>query len=377
MQYRKFGNTGVKISALGFGAMRLPEYEKEGKWFVHEDESMEMIHRAFDLGVNYIDTAYGYCHGNSEYLVGKALKGYRDKVYLSTKLPTWIVKKREDYRILLEEQLKKLDVEHIDFYHFHSLNRQIWEDTVLKHDLLEDAQKAKQEGLIKHISFSFHDKPEVMKELIDAGIFESVLCQYNLLDTTNEEAIAYACLKGLGTVIMGPVGGGRLGVPSEVLLKAVNHEFKSSPEIALRFVFSNHNINCALSGMSSLRMVEENAGVASIENTLSEEDKRRINGMVEETKKLAELYCTGCNYCTPCSKGIDIPRVFSLMNYHRVYRLTDYAVDAFSKIGKEEWLGAHPSECIECGECEKKCPQNIKIREQLKETTRELSGSFF
>jgi uncharacterized protein len=373
MQYRKFGSTGVKISALGFGGMRLPEYEKNGKWVISEDKSIEMIHRAFELGVNYIDTAYGYCHGNSEYLVGKALKGYRDKVYLSTKMPTWNVKKKEDYRIFLEEQLKKLDVEYIDFYHFHGLNKQRWVDTVLRHNLIDEAQKAKQEGLIKHISFSFHDKPEVMKELIDVGIFESVLCQYNLLDRANEEAIEYALSKGLGTVIMGPVGGGRLGVPSEVLAKAVNNEIKSTPEMALRFVLSNKNVNCALSGMSSIQMVEENARVASIKDILSQEDKMRINSMVEETKKLADLYCTGCDYCMPCPKGIKISQVFSLMNYHKVYKITDYAVEAFGSIGKDEWSGTHPSECIECGECEKRCPQNIKIREQLKETIKELS----
>jgi hypothetical protein len=214
-----------------------------------------------------------------------------------------------------------------------------------------------------------------MKELIDIGIFESVLCQYNLLDRANEEAIDYASKKGLGTVIMGPVGGGRLGVPSEVISKAVNNKINSSPEIALRFVLLNPNVNCALSGMSSIYMVEENVRTASVEDALSREDKMKIDSMAEETKKLADLYCTGCDYCMPCPKGIKISGIFSLMNYHRIYGLTDYAVDAFSKIGRDEWLGTHPSECVECGECEKKCPQNIKIREQLKETIKELSKS--
>ncbi|NLC68950.1 MAG: aldo/keto reductase [Clostridiaceae bacterium] len=372
MKYRKFGNTGVIISALGFGAMRLPEYEKNGNRMVDEDKSIEIIHRAFDLGVNYIDTAYGYCGKMSEIVVGKAIKGYRNKVYVSTKSPLWDIKEKSDYRRILEEQLKKLDVDYIDFYHFHSVNKDKWENLVLKFDLLEDAQKAKEEGIIKHISFSFHDKPEVMIELIDTGIFETLLCQYNLLDRANEHAIAYAREKGLGVVIMGPVGGGRLASPSEVIRQSLGGKAGSTPEVALRFVLANPNVCCALSGMNTLEMVEENARVASIEEPLSEEDIRRINETFEENKRLAELYCTGCEYCLPCPRGIKIPRVFNIMNYHRVYGLTDYAKSQFKGIGTDENHGASPADCIECGAGEEKCPQNIKIREKLKEALAEL-----
>jgi len=367
MQYRDFGNTGVKISALGFGAMRLPEYEKDGKWFVDEDKALKIMHRAFDLGVNYVDTAYFYNHGNSEIVVGKALKNYRDKVYLSTKLPTHMVKKREDYRRLLEEQLKKLDTDYIDFYHFHGLNKSRWEEIVLRHNLVEEAEKAKAEGLIRHISFSFHDKPEVMMELADTGVFESVLCQYNLLDRTNEKAISYVRKKGLGVVVMGPVAGGRLAAPSEVFEKVLGKKAASTPEVALRFVLGNPDVCCALSGMTSVEMVEENAKVASIEEPLSAEDWDRINKMLEETRKLADLYCTGCGYCMPCPSGIDIPAVFKTFNYHRVFGLTQTAREEFKRFGRDESGPKSPAACTECGACEKKCPQNIKIREQLKE----------
>ena len=227
MQYRDFGSIGIKVSILGFGAMRLPEVETKGKYQVKEEESIEMIQRAFELGVNYIDTAYPYCHRQSELAVGKALQGWRDKVYLSSKMPTWEVKKTGDYRRFLEEQLKKLDVEYIDFYHFHDLNEDRFKNIVLKHNLLKEARKAKDEGLTKHISFSFHDKPEVMKRIIDVGIFESVLCQYNLLDRSNEEAMAYAKRKGLGVAVMGPVGGGRLAV-SDILKQAIGPDVKST-----------------------------------------------------------------------------------------------------------------------------------------------------
>ncbi|MDD5603040.1 MAG: aldo/keto reductase [Eubacteriales bacterium] len=373
MKYRKFGNTGQKISALGFGCMRLPEVEENGVWRIDEDKAIPMLHRAFELGVNYFDTAYGYCHGNSEYAVGKAIKGFRDKVMLSTKLPTWKVAARSDYRKLLEEQLKKLDTDHIDFYHFHALNKTNYRNTVLKFNLLDEAAKAKSEGLIRHISFSFHDKPEVMKEIIDSGAFESVLCQYNLLDRTNEEMISYAAAKGLGVVIMGPVGGGRLSSESELITGMAASDSKSTPEIALKFVLGNPSVSSALSGMNMMAHVEENARVASMDPGSFVQDHEQINRKSEEMKKLSELYCTGCNYCMPCPAGINIPHVFSLMNYHNVYGLTSHAKARFAKLGPESKEGHSPADCRECGICETKCPQNIKIIEKLKETMAALS----
>ena len=374
MQYRKFGNTGVQISALGFGAMRLPEVEeKDGTFRIDEEKALAAINQAFELGVNYIDTAYGYCHGNSETVVGKALKGWRDRVYLSTKMPTWMVKKTSDYRRLLEEQLKRLDVDFIDFYHFHALSRERFDDIVLKHNLLDEAQKAKDEGLIKHISFSFHDEPEALKELVDIGIFSSLLCQYNLLDRANEEAIAYAHAKGLGVVIMGPVAGGRLAASSQAVQQLLGERTVSSPELALRFVLANPGVSCALSGMTSAEMVADNVRAASVETPLTSEELHRINLALEENERLAELYCTGCDYCMPCPNDVNIPLNFRLMNYHRVYGLTEYARDEYQKIGSnEDNKGRKAEECIECGLCEDKCPQKIQIRRQLKETAAAL-----
>ncbi|NMB11249.1 MAG: 4Fe-4S dicluster domain-containing protein [Firmicutes bacterium] len=373
MQYRKFGNTGVQISALGFGAMRLPEIEEKGTFRIDEDRALLTITRAFELGVNYIDTAYGYCHGNSEIVVGKALKGWRDKVYLSTKLPVWMVKAKADYRRLLEGQLRKLDVDYIDFYHFHALDQERFETVVLKYDLLDEAQKAKDEGLIKHISFSFHDDPEVLKRLVDVGIFSSLLCQYNLLDRANEEAIAYAHAKGMGVVIMGPVAGGRLAASSRTIQELLEGRAVSTPELALRFVLANNHVSCALSGMSSVEMVEENVKTASLKTHLTDDELQKIKMALVENERLAELYCTGCDYCMPCPNDINIPLNFRLMNYHRAYGLTDYARGEYRKIGSTEQLkGRKAEECVECGICEEKCPQKIAIRKQLKETAAAL-----
>jgi Predicted oxidoreductases of the aldo/keto reductase family len=373
MQYRELGNTGVRISTLGFGAMRLPQKNIDGNTIYDTEESIRIIHKAFELGVNYIDTAPYYCDKESEVIVGKAIKGWRDKIYLSTKNPIEDAS-GDHYRDRLENSLKKLDTDYIDFYHMWGISWEAFEQKInVKDGPLSAAFKAKEEGLIKHISFSFHDEPENMIKLIDTGYFETVLCQYNMLDRSNEAGIAHAHEKGLGVMIMGPVGGGRLGEPSDVIKKMIPGGAKSSAELALRFVTANPNVTCALSGMGSMDMVEENVSVASNEQQLSNEELKAINEAMEQNKKLSELYCTGCNYCMPCPAEVNIPKNFELMNYHRVYKLTDYARAEYQNIGKFEWMkGKKADACVECGICEKKCPQKIQIRKQLKETAKTL-----
>lgn len=356
--------------------MRLPMVKnQDGSSHVDEDKAISIIHRSFELGVNYIDSAYGYCQGQSEIVMGKALKGWRDKVYVSTKVPTWHIKEKGDYRRLLEEQLKKIDLDYIDFYHFHSLNADSFENVVKKFNLFEDAIKAKEEGLIRHISFSFHDKPEVLKRLIDVGIFETLLCQYNLLDRSNEEAMEYARSKGLGVLVMGPVGGGRLSSPSEILEDILKGKVRSTAEMALRFVLANPNVSCALSGMNTMDMVQENAGVASIEEPLTQEELERIHEILEQNRRLSDLYCTGCNYCMPCPNGVDIPLNFTLMNYYQVYGLKELAKNRYTSLGaKEETKGKRAEECIECGACETKCPQKIPIPKKLRDVAEVLGN---
>ncbi len=360
MQYRDFGNTGVRVSALGFGAMRLPR---------DENEAIKVIRRALDLGVNYVDTAPYYMDSTSEITVGKAIKGYRDRLYLSTKNPIEDAS-GENWRKRLENSLRKLDVDYIDFYHMWGINWKLYQEKIdVPGGPLEAAYRAKEAGLIRHISFSFHDEPENMVKLVDTGHFESVLCQYNLLDRRNEPSIEYARKKGLGVAIMGPVGGGRLGAPSEVIQKLISGGVKSSAEMALRFVLSNPYVSVALSGMGNIQMVEENVATASRTEHLSQEERRRIAEIMEENRRLADLYCTGCNYCMPCPNGVNIPENFRYMNYYRVYGLKDYAREAYSRLGRPDNYikGEKADACLECGECETKCPQKLHIIDQLKE----------
>jgi hypothetical protein len=312
-----------------------------------------------------------YCGNVSEVVVGKALKGWRDKILLSTKLPTGNVKVRDDFRRILDTQLKKLDTPCIDFYHFHGLNRKQWLETVLPMKLDDEMTRAKSEGLIRHISFSFHDKPEAMATIVDSGFFESVLCQYNLLDRANEEAIAHARSKGLGVVIMGPVGGGRLAMPMEYL--NTGGPTARTPHLALRFVLSNPNVSCALSGMSTMEQVAENTATASDAHPLSSEEINRIDSAFEARRKLADIYCTGCGYCMPCPHEVNIPVCFEALINHKVYGFTEHAMRQYRAIG-DKWLkGKRADACVQCGECEAKCPQKIPIRKKLKETVAELN----
>lgn len=367
MQYRVLGNTGVKISSLGFGCMRFPEFEKNGEWHIDEEKTIPMLRRAYELGINYFDTAYYYCHENSPAVLGKALKGIRDKVYLTNKFPLWAeFTKQSDYRRFLEICLKRLDTNYIDFYHFWSLNKSTFDEKIIGMDLLKEAQKAKEEGLIKHISFSFHDNPENMKYIIDKGeIFETVLCQYNLLDRSNEDAIKYASSKGLGVIAMGPVAGGKLAAPAEFAEKILGKS-KETYELALRFVLGNPNITCALSGMSDIDMLEKNVKVCSDENPMSEDERDRIVIVMEELKKLSDLYCTGCGYCQPCPAKINIPKIFNIFNNHNVYGLSESAKNDYIWYKQTGSEGTMPSECTDCGLCESKCPQKLEIRKHLK-----------
>ena len=369
MQYTEFGRTGIQVSRVGFGCMRFPSREVDGKKVFDEEESIRMMHRAMELGVNYFDTAPGYCEKQSEIIVGKALKGRRDKVYLSTKYPSEEAS-GDDLERKLETSLKKLDTDYIDFYHMWGISLKTFVERLDTPDgPMARARKLRDAGVIRHISFSFHDAPENMIEIIrrGEGVFASVLCQYNLLDRANEDAIAYAHEQGLGVTIMGPVGGGRLGAPSKVIQDLLPGKVQSSAEMALRFVMNNRNVNIALSGMSSMDMVEENAAVASNMEPLTQEEEARIAASLEENRRLADLYCTGCNYCMPCPKGINIPEIFKMMNYHRVYGLTKFARDNYARIGKDPWLNfQNAAACVQCGACEKKCPQHLHIREQLR-----------
>ena len=363
MQCRRRGNTGFEISALGFGAMRLPVAEEKK---VDRPAAIRAIQRAFELGVNYVDSAFGYHYGESEEVIGEALKGeWRGKVRIATKNP-YKGPSGEEWNGNLDTQLRRLGVDHIHYYLMHGLAWQEYSEGVTAPGgPLEMAHRAREQGKIGRLCLSCHDTPENMIRLIDTGEFATITLQYNLLDRANEPVIEHAVRKGVGVVVMGPVGGGRLVPPSERVRAMIPGGARSTPEVALRFVLSNPGVSAAISGMGSVEQVEENAATCSREEPLSAEEKAHVLRALEETRKLADLYCTGCNYCMPCPNEVNIPRAFSLMNLHRVYGLTASARRGYA------WKRT-AEKCVECGECEPKCPQKIPIIERLKEVAEAL-----
>lgn len=381
MQYRPFGKTGAQVSVLGFGAMRLPQREDKK---VDLDASVPLLRRGIDLGINYIDTAHVYIEGTSEVAVGEAIKPYdRQKLYLATKIPVHDVESASgsEWRKKLETSLRRFDTPYIDFILFHGLRWSEFEQAVsLPGMALEAAHKAQAEGLVRHICFSSHDSVENIIRLIQTGEFAGMLVQYNYLDRHNEPAIAEAAKQGMGVAIMGPVAGGRLALPQGVVVDEEGMLEMKAPELALRFVWNNPGVSTALSGMNTMEQVEENCAAASRAGSLDDKEHTHVQRLFEKNQKLADLYCTGCSYCMPCPNDIHIPENFRYMNWYRVWGMEEQAKAAYAKLtGETVWTpwagpikGLKAEECLQCGECEPKCPQNIHIIDQLVEVAQAL-----
>ncbi|MBR2642191.1 MAG: aldo/keto reductase [Lentisphaeria bacterium] len=375
MQYCDFGKTGVKISRLGFGTMRLPINDDPALKDRTDDleEAANLVAAGVDAGITYVDAAWGYCGGRCEKAVGMGLAQdrRRDQIVLSTKLPTWLVQEPDDFFRFLDQQLERLQTDHIDFYHLHALNQDRWDNIVRKFKLIDLAEKALDQKMIRHLSFSFHDTPALMKEIIDTDAFSSVLCQYNLLDRTLVEGFEYAHKKGLGVCIMGPVGGGRLAF-KEGVFENVSSRW-TTPELALKFVLSNPAVSCALSGMGNMEMLADNVRVASDPDPLTPEELAAVEELEAKLNELKTVYCTGCAYCQPCPKEVRIPDIMTSLIYDKVYGMPDAGKLCYSQIGDRFHPGTAADACSQCGLCEKKCPQKLPIRELLKDAHRRFA----
>jgi len=290
MHNRTLGKTGIDVSILGFGVLRLPV---KGRGKIDVEESIKIIRKSIDNGINFVDTAYNYHNGKSEIILGQVLKdGYREKVTLMSKNPLWEVKKTEDFDRLLDEQLAKLEVDYLDIYLFHNINKKRYKEVIQEFNLFDKMKEAKKKGKIKHIGFSSHDKPKNIKKLIDENEFEVMLVQYNFVDPINEEVIQYAHEKGLGVILMGPCGGGRLtNEPTEEMKQWLSKGKTNFSDLAFKFVWSNPNVDIALSGMSSEQMVDENIALASSDNyQLNTEEKERLLKVAQKYQETYDLY---------------------------------------------------------------------------------------
>jgi predicted aldo/keto reductase-like oxidoreductase len=316
--------------------------------------------------------------------VGKAIKGYeREKLTIVTKIGVNEDASGTFWRERFELSLKRLDTPYIDILLFHGLRWNPFESAVTKPGAaLEMARKAQAEGLIHHLGFSSHDSVEGITQLIDTGEFESMLVQYNYLDRHNEPVIDHAYTAGMGVAVMGPVAGGRLAMPQGLIVDTDGQLEMKTPEVALRFVWNNPHVHVALSGMSSLEQVVENTTSASIVGSLNDRESHLVQQLMEKQLQLADLYCTGCGYCMPCPNDINIPENFRYMNWFRVWGMEKEAREAYEKLSLEgfwaPWAsggkitGLKAEDCLQCGECLPKCPQNIDIVTQLEETAAAL-----
>jgi predicted aldo/keto reductase-like oxidoreductase len=367
MQYRKFGNQDFEVSALGFGAMRFPTTNGDSA-NIDEAEAVKMLRYAIDRGVNYVDTAYPYHEGQSEVVVGQALKnGYREKVKLVTKMPCWLVESPADFDKYLNEQLERLQTDHIDFYLLHALFTNRWEQ-MQNLNVLEWSEKAVADGRIGALGFSFHDSLPLFKEIVDA--YEGWgLCQiqYNFMNEdvqAGTEGLEYAAQKGLPVVIMEPLLGGIIANPPAQVQEIWDNAQQKPVDVALRWLWNKPGVSVVLSGMSNMEQVEQNlvsAEVAGI-GTLTANELDAVKRVQEIYKSFSQIACTKCGYCMPCPNGLDIPRNFELYNEGVIYDSLDLSQALYT------WH-MRPSEradaCIACGDCEVECPQKINISEWM------------
>ncbi len=378
MLYRTFGKTGERVSSLGFGCMRLPIIAKDSTK-IDEKEAVKMVRYAIDQGLNYIDTAYPY-HGNgskdggsSELFVAKCLKdGYRQRVKLATKLPSWLINSREDMDYYLNRQLERLETESIDFYLVHAINQEYW-DNLTALGIFEFLDQAIADGRIKYAGFSFHDRLELFKTVVDAYDWSFCQVQLNYIDEgyqAGREGMEYAANKGLGIVIMEPLRGGNLvnNIPEEVVQLFEGATTKHTPaQWAFRWLYNDPQVHVVLSGMSTMQQTIENvdtAGTASV-GCMNEEEIEIMNRVKKIFRDRIQVDCTACEYCLPCPVGVNIPWNFSRYNE---YHLFDSSVIKERNIRQYQEVDEKQKavSCIECGACESHCPQNIRIREELK-----------
>ena len=383
MLYRKMPKNGDELSILGFGLMRLP-VTQDGK--IDEPRAIRQIRDAIDRGVNYLDTAWPYHAGESENVLGRAMAdGYRDKAKIATKLPSWMIKSRADMDSYLNAQLEKLQTDRIDYYLLHALAGDPW-DHLESLGVTDFLDKAKADGRIVNAGFSFHGMLADFKRIVDGYPWEFCQIQYNYLDEENQagtEGLKYAAAKGLGVVVMEPLRGGNLGLPAppaEVGAIWKSAAVKRTPVAwALRWVWNHPEVTVVLSGMNDEAHIEENLAIASMAfpNSLTEDELRLVAAASRKYKTLMKVGCTGCGYCMPCPSDVAIPACFEVYNKMHMFGNAQEGkfMYAIRMSGILSGTSGYASQCIQCGECLEKCPQQIEIPDVLGKVAEELEDA--
>ena len=378
MQYRIIKKNGDEISSLGFGAMRLPL--KNGK--IDRIKARQLIFNAIDNGVNFIDTAYLY--GDSEKFLGEILQGeYKDKVKICTKLPSIHVRKYEDMENFLDEQLERLQRDCIDYYLIHSVDLKTV-NRLLKRGLIDFLKKAKREGKIKHVGFSYHGVKEEFDILIDGYDWDVVMVQYNYFDENVQasvEGIEYAASKGMGIFVMEPLKGGILAgkMPKEAeeIFKKADPN-KTTAQWALQWVLNNRNVSCVLSGMNSMEQIDDNLAIANATTPMSMtfEELETVELVKRVMKNLLRINCSTCGYCMPCPQGVNIPECIKTYNEKYLFDhkglINQSFLDYYQLVGGIMGGAANAGLCNGCGKCLRKCPQKLDIISELEKVKKEF-----
>lgn len=369
MEKRSWGKTEIKTSLLGFGCMRLKTIDGR----IYEEKGMEIIDKAYKNGVNYFDTAYPYTNKLNESFVGKALKRYeRSSFYLASKFSLFCFNTKEEALKSIDIQLSNLQTEYIDFYLVHALNRNSYAK-FKEWNMMETILKWKEEGKIRHIGFSFHDSYEVFEEILNDFDWEFVQIQLNYMDVDIQQGLkGYKLLeeKGIPCVVMEPIKGGRLSeFNAEISKKFKDYSDASLSSWALRWVGSLKGVNVILSGMNEMYQVDDNLNTFIDFKPLNEEEMRIIDDVRESLKKCVRVGCTGCRYCLPCPKGVDIPHMISIYNEYAMYKIKENALFSYNQAVKNN---KDLSLCVECSLCNSKCPQDINPPQVFKDMTQEM-----
>lgn len=364
MEYRTFQSApGIAPSLLGYGCMRFPTQE-DGS--IDRTKAEALIHRAMEAGITYYDTAWPYHRQESEPFMGKVLSQYpRDSYYLATKLPTWEIKSRQQARERVLEQLERLNMDHIDFYLLHNLNKRSW-DRMVREGVLEELEALREEGKLRYLGFSFHDSFELFSRILRFHKWDLCQIQLNYMDVNYQaglQGLALAEKLGIPVVVMEPVKGGSLAtLPEDVTQPMRRLDPEASPASwALRWVGSQPNVKVILSGMGTMEQLEDNLHTFDHFRPLSQEERAAVAETAGMLRQRLKNGCTGCGYCMPCPAGVDIPTAFQMWNNRSVYRNQMLSLRSWKNLAAANL----PQLCVGCGACETKCPQGISIRDHL------------
>lgn len=378
MNYRVMGKTGDRVSVLGYGCMRFPQ--TNGK--IDEERTERQIIEAIEKGVNYFDTAWIYHGGRSESILGNIFaKGYRNKIRIATKMAIFMIHSVKDMQNMLEAQLKKLRTDYIDYYLLHAVNDFGSWERLKRIGIVDFIQQAKKDGKIRHFGFSYHGDKKDFKAIIDDYSWDFCQIQYNYIDENfqaGKEGLEYAAAKGLGVVVMEPLRGGSLvgKMPREIQDVWDTSPKKRTPaDWALRWLWNQPAVTTVLSGMNEETHIEENTKLADEikPDMLTKEELGIYEKVKLEYYRLMKVGCTGCGYCMPCPAGVNIPFCFSYYNARHFFKAKrahwQYISFAGGLVGGKP---SYASLCMECGKCERKCPQQLPIREKLKEVASDM-----